>query len=647
MSAEIGAVSPRAQEHLAVHPLPADVVRLTAGFWERWQAENASASMPHALTWLRREGVVANFDDWTSGLHAGPCYTDSDLYKTMEALAWEVGRSGDEDRARDLKALTDAVAAAQLPDGYLNTYVQSGGSERWADLADGHELYCIGHLIQAAIADRRSAGGDQLLTVARRAADLVVSEFGTGRRSGIDGHEGIEIALVELYRETGERAYLDLAIELLSRRGRGTIRSDRGHGSEYYQDATPPLEQSEAVGHAVRATYLITALADVALETGDEAYLAAATAQWESVARGKWYVTGALGSRYEDESLGEPFELPPDRAYGESCAAIGFAMASWRLLLVTGDARYADAIERILHNALAASTDVRRTGFFYVNPLQRRVPATPADPLAASRRSEPPATRPPWFETACCPPNIMRTIATVHQWLATDDASGLQIHQYMSASIDARSTGLGALLVMDTDYPDDGTVTLKVLEATGAVAELALRIPPWARGWELTVNGVPVLAVVQRGYVQMTRAWRDGDEVRLHLPVRPRLTYSHPAVDALRGTVVIERGPVVYCIEGCDQGAGVDLSTVALDPGVSLHEDYAEIAGQLVPVVEFIGHAIDPGDWSTLWPGDDVRAARATVRVRAIPYRLWANRGPSPMRVHIPTVRSAWHHALQ
>ena len=633
-----GAVNPTPTSAAVLRPIAAGDLALRGGFWGDWQEANASASIPHALQWLHREGVTANLGPRAGNkARRGPCYTDSDLYKTMEAMAWEVARSDDLGIRVELDRLTQVVAGAQNPDGYINSYVQAGLAERWADLADGHELYCLGHLIQAGIAHRRATGEESLFRVASRAADLVVKEFGPGGRDGIDGHEEIEIALVELYRETGTRAYLDLAVEFVSRRGHRTIASRKGHGSAYYQDAVPALEQRDAEGHAVRATYLLTALADIALETGDSRYLDAARNQWEAIAASKSYITGALGSRFEDESFGEPFELPPDRAYGETCASVGHMMASWRLLLATGDARYADAIERSMYNVLAGSTDSDRTGFFYANPLQRRRALEAADPRSSRRRADAPGARPPWFETACCPPNVMRTLATVHQWIATHDGGGVQIHQYMPSTIDARQTALGARLDVTTDYPTTGTVSIAVSESRNQEAGLAIRVPQWAHRFELTVNGLPAPMSEVRGYVRIVRRWRSGDVIELSLPVRPRLTCAHPAVDALRGTAVIERGPEVYCLESVDQLPDLDLAMVTIAPDAVLLESIEQVAGEVSTVVEVLGLAVDASAWIRPWAelatlNPDARP----VLLRAIPYRLWANRGPSTMRVHIP-----------
>ncbi len=341
-------------------------------------------------------------------------FSDTDVYKWLEALAWELGREPTPELERLATETIELVAAAQMPDGYLNTWCQiEDPAWRWSDLQMGHELYCLGHLTQAAIAFARTTGDERLLTVARRFADLVDEEFRGGPQTGTDGHPEVEVALVELYRQTGESRYLELADTLTSRRGHGLFAEGR-FDSNYYQDAEPVRGSRTIVGHAVRALYLAAGVTDLYTETGDEQLLDAMLAQWYDATTAKTYLTGGIGSRHLGESIGDPHELPPDGAYCETCAAIASIMWNWRMLLVTGQSRFADVLERTLYNGFLSGLSLDGRTFFYVNPLQSR---------GGHGRHM-------WDPVACCPPNIMRLLASLDQYLATTSDAGVQVQLY-------------------------------------------------------------------------------------------------------------------------------------------------------------------------------------------------------------------------
>jgi DUF1680 family protein len=637
-------VLPRATDRLAVHPLGLADIELIQGFWAEWQHLNRDVTTPHALTWLERDGSVDNLRDVGAGtpaaVHRGMWFSDSDVYKTLEGLSWDLGRGPSASVSDAVARLIEVVRLAQDSDGYVNSFVQAGHGQRWDHMAWSHELYCMGHLLQAAVAHHRATGGSDLLAVAQRAADCAVREFGDNRRKDTDGHPIIEMALVELYRETGQRSYLDLAQQLIDARGYRVL-DPRGHfDSAYYQDETPVRQQTTVVGHAVRALYLLSGVVDVYLETGERALLDSALRQWESLMATKMYLNGAVGSRFEGESFGDEYELPQDLVYGETCATIASIMVSWRLLLATGESRFADAMERALFNLFAASTSVHRNEFFYNNPAHRRVARPAASGNARQERAEAPGTRPPWFQCSCCPPNIMRTIASLGAYVATYTDAGVQIHQYASATI---ATGSGIRLVTDTRYPLDGTVDVTVAETNGTSWTLSLRVPSWCRGATVSVNGTAVPAVArERGYVDITREWRPGDTVSLVMPMPVRLTLPHPAADAVRGTVAIERGPVVYCLESPDQPDGVDLNRVELLLDEPPSEERRDLLGGTVAVVHVDAFARDDSAWAgSGWAtlSEEPAPAGRRVRLIAIPYHLWANRGPSVMRIFVPTGR--------
>ena len=407
--------------------LPCTDLALTGGFWANRQGANRSRSLGDGYKRLATEGHLENFREALAGDKREPRrglpVFDSDVYKWLEAVGWELGRRPRDDGAAALRALSDEVVslvvAAQDEDGYVGSWFRARES-RFSDLVSGLELYCAGHLFQAAVGQLRGAGDERLLKVATRFADHIASVFGPGRRDGIPEHPGIEMALVELYRTTGISRYLDLAFFFLEQRGHRQL-SGGPFSARYRQDDVPFRRARQVRGHAVMTAYLACGALDVYVETGDAELLEAAVAQWEDMVARRMYLTGGVGSRHKDEAFGDPFELPPDRAYCETCAAIGVVMWSWRLLLITGEARYADMIERVLFNAFAVGVSLDGASYFYVNPLQVR--AGHQDPEDGRGR----AARSPWYEIACCPPNIMRTLSALDHYFATTTAEGVQI----------------------------------------------------------------------------------------------------------------------------------------------------------------------------------------------------------------------------
>ena len=390
--------------------LDGGAVTIEGGLWARRQATNRDAALPHGYRMLETAGNLENLRiaaGRSTGRYQGPVFMDSDVYKWIEAAAYEHARIPSDWLLSHMAAVIDIVGAAQGEDGYLNSHYQvAEPGRRWTDFAQGHELYCAGHLFQAAVAHHRATGEDGLLRIARRFADYLDARFGPGKQPGTPGHPEIEMGLVELYRETGERRYLDLARFFLDQRGRAWLGPGRYNSAAYYQDRVPVREAAEVEGHAVRALYLTTGVADVYLETGEAALLAALDRQWADLTSHKLYVTGGVGSRHLGEAFGQPYELPNDLAYGETCAAIASILWSWRMLLATGQARFADLIDRTLHNAVLAGVSLDGERYFYVNPLAsngragapraRRLPAQGVAPgrlLSAERHAAPRVAR--------------------------------------------------------------------------------------------------------------------------------------------------------------------------------------------------------------------------------------------------------------
>jgi uncharacterized protein len=608
-----------------LRPLGPGQARISGGFLAERQRVNREATIPHGFEQLGRAGPLDNLRLAAGGdgryraradtSGATFPFLDSDVYKWLEAVGWELGRGPDPGLAAAADQAIGLVAAAQRPDGYLNSYVQVvGDGTPYRDLAWGHELYCVGHLIQAAVAWHRALDDDRLLAIAVRAADRIERDLGPGGREGVDGHPNIEMALVELTRVTGDKRYLALAARLLDLRGRGLLGEGR-FGAAYWQDHLPVREAATVAGHAVRQLYLDCGAVDVAVELGDEALLEAARRRFEEMVATRAYLTGGLGSRHRDEAFGDPFELPPDRAYAETCAAIASVMLGWRLLLATGEARYADAVERALYNGVLSGVSLGGTRFFYVNPLQRRT----------HRAWEPPGhgERAPWYPCACCPPNLMRLLSSWQQYLASSDDGGVQLHQYASADLEAEVAGGAVRLAVRTGYPWDGRVTVEVTQTPGRPWTLSLRVPGWSRSATLSGPAGAGPRSAGPGAAELSRRWAVGDTVTLELDLPVRVTEPDPRVDAVRGCVAVERGPLVYCLESADLPPGTELEALRWDPGrepaAAPRPDLGEaVVGIAVPLVG---------------PGPDGPAA---VSAGAVPYFAWANRGAGAMRVWIP-----------
>ncbi|WP_370545122.1 glycoside hydrolase family 127 protein [Herbiconiux sp. VKM Ac-1786] len=634
-------VAPVVPASSALVPLGVGEVRLTGGFWAARQDVNAANTLPHIEHWLEREGWLANFDLAAAGTlpegRRGREFSDSEVYKYLEALAWEIGRRPDAALETRFRAVVDRIAAAQEADGYLNTRFGRPGQEpRWSQLEWGHELYCAGHLFQAAVARARTAPGadDGLLGIATRVADLVCDVFGEQGIRSVCGHAEVETALVELGRVTGEPRYTEQARLFVERRGHQVLK-DIEYGRSYFQDDIPVREADVMRGHAVRANYLASGAADVASELGDDELQQALRRQWLNTIARRTYVTGGQGSHHQDEGFGEDFELPSDRAYSETCAGIASIQFSWRMLLAEPDPAYADLIERTLYNVLATSPSEDGRAFYYANTLQQRVPGAVADVEEASLRASA-SLRAPWFEVSCCPPNIARTLASLDSYVATRDAHGVQLHQYAPAVIRTRlEDGEEIALTVQTEYPATGRVTVTIDADASRTWTLSLRVPAWAEGAELSIDPADGTTdreqrTVPPGTAEVTRAFRAGDTITLQLPMAPRFVHPDPRIDGVRGSVAVARGPEVLALESVDLPAGIDdVADVALDASIAPVVRDGEVLVTLRP--RRVPEAPFP---YTPAPGAELGDP---VAVRLVPYHDWAERGPSTMRIWLPT----------
>lgn len=621
----------------ALRPLPLGDLRLTGGYWADWQQRNADTVIRHCETWMERIGWTGNFDAAATGQpfdHAGIEFVDSEVYKLLEAMAWQLGAQPDDDLAERYDRLVERVAGAQDADGYLHTaFGRPWQRPRWSDMEWGHELYSMGHLLQAAVARLRTAGGGRLVDVAVRLADHLVDVFGTGGREAVCGHPEIEPALVELGRATGDHRYVELARTFVERRGHGLL-APIEYGQEYFQDDVPVRDAEVLRGHAVRALYLAAGAVDVAVETGDAELLRAVETQWANTVAKRTYLTGAMGAHHQDEAFGADFELPPDREYGETCAAIASNMLSWRLLLETGESKYADLIERTLYNAVMVAPREDGRAFFYANTMHQRVAGTVPPEDEVSRRALS-SLRAPWFEVSCCPTNLSRTLASVQTVFATVSDDGLQLHQYGDYEVDTVvGDGARAAFSVRSGWPHAGRVEVVATADSGGPVALRLRVPSWASGATLDVEGQQT--PVDGDTVTVTRSFTVGDRVVLDVPVRARVTAPDARIDAVRGTVAVERGPLVYALESTDLGADVrDVTVQAGTEPVDGGSDDVRIAVRVHAAPE--PTSLPYRDSAGAADRDRVAQPDGESRtVRLVPYASWGNRGPSTMRVFLP-----------
>ena len=617
-----------------MEPLALGQVRIADTFWAPRIEVNRTGSIPHIHRMLAETGRLDALRlGWKTGDPNPPhIFWESDVAKWLEAAAYSLATHPDPTLEKQVDETIALLAGAQQADGYLNvhfTVVEPG--KRWTNLRDWHELYCAGHLIEAGVAHFEATGKRTLLDIVTRYADYIDSVFGPGKRTGYPGHEEIELALMKLYRATGHERYLRLAEYFLDERGREPhlfdveaaargesppMHPQGGLGLDYWQAHAPVREQHEAVGHAVRAMYLASGMADLVAETGDEPLRKACRALWESAALRKLYLTGGVGARHHGEAFGRHYELPNESAYAETCAAIALVFFSHRMLQIEADGRYADVMERALYNGVLSGMSLDGMKYFYVNPL-----ASAGD-----------HHRQPFFGCACCPPNLARLLASLgtYAYSAADDA--LYVHLYAAGQAAADVAGWHVSLTQETDYPWDGTVALRLAMDGRARFSLCLRVPGWCTKWQLKVNGKSVPARLRRGYITIRRVWQDGDRATLALAMPVERIVAHPLVADDAGRVALQRGPIVYCLEQCDHPAPVRSMTLP-DKARLTARPAPRLLGGCV-VIEGTGRTPAPSGWKA-----DLYRRAAEVgrdqptRLRAVPYFLWDNRKAGAMTV--------------
>ena len=598
-------------------------------FWLPRLTTNREVTIPYDFRKCEETGRIDNFAK-AAGLMAGPhegiFFNDSDVFKVVEGAAYSLSLHPDSELDAYLDDLIAKIAGAQEDDGYLYTArtidpeamdPEREGLTRWSNLRVNHELYNVGHLYEAAVAHHQATGKRTLLEVAIRNAELIDSVFGPGKIRDVPGHEEIEIGLAKLYRATGERRYLELAKFFLDQRGqpdRGNLQANYDNPG-YTQDHLPVTEQREAVGHAVRAGYLYSGMADIAALTGDRAYIDALDALWTNVVAKRMYLTGGIGARHHGEAFGDDYELPNAKAYAETCAAIANALWNHRMFLLHGDAKYLDVLERTLYNGFLSGISLQGDTFFYANPL-----SSDGEWPFNVRTG---AVRYPWFECSCCPTNVVRLLPSLPGYAYAHRDGDLYVNLYVAGTATVVTSAGGVTLTQDTDYPWSGAVKLTVDPPAESAFTIRLRIPGWARGEpvpsdlyrhldasgaapSLQVNGAPADLELDRGFAVVRRHWRPGDVVELDLPMPVRRVVSHEGVAGNRGRVAVERGPLVYCAEGADNG-GTALELTLPDAAVLTAEHDAGLLGGVTTI----------------------RAGSITL----IPYYAWSHRGAGEMTV--------------
>jgi len=626
-------------------------VTIDGTFWGPRQQVTRAVTLPTEYEQLKKTGRIDAWRlDWEPGQPNQPHYFwDSDVAKWIEAAGYSLATRPDQELEQLVDDVIEIIEEAQQEDGYLNIYFTMIEPEkRWTNLRDMHELYCAGHLIEAAIAYYQGTGKRKLLDVMCRYADHIDSVFGPGKgkKRGYPGHEEIELALVRLYTVTEETRYLNLASFFVDERGRQPHYYDieaqeRGedpgdfHGRkyDYNQSHLPVREQTTAEGHAVRAMYLYSGMTDVAAETGDESLLAACRCLWKNVTERRMYVTGGIGSSSSGERFTYDYDLPNDLAYAETCAAIGLMFWAHRMLQLDADSTYADVLERALYNGVLSGVSLDGKRFFYANPLE-------VDPKRHEHRPDlfgSPAvspTRQEWFGCACCPPNLARLLSSLGQYIYSQGESEIYVHLYVGGQAQTLIGGQPVVVEQETRYPWDGTIQLSVRPEQETTFTLSLRIPGWCQSATLSLNGQPLdlEPLMHKGYARIQRTWKPGDTVVLELPMMIERVQAHPSLYDDGGCIALQRGPLIYCLEEVDNGPNLRDITLPRDAELKAEFDQDLLGGVFV-----ISGQAKRRDASN-WEGKLYRATLpevSTIPLKAIPYYAWANRTLGEMLVWI------------
>lgn len=622
-------------------PVPFTQVSFQDAFWAPRIEVNRKASLPHIYRKLEETGRISAFDLNFDRPVPSPIvliFGDSDPAKWIEAASYSLATHPDPELEAKVDYVADKIISAQQPDGYLNThFIHIQPDMRWKNLRDWHEMYCAGHLIEGAVAHHQATGQRKLLDALSRYADHIADTFGRepGKKRGYCGHPEIELALVRLYHETGNRRYLDLASYFVDERGQhgpdyphyyDVEARERGEDPakfwfktyDYCQAQVPIREQQKVVGHAVRAMYLYSAAADLAGENDDASLLETCDRLWDNLINKRMYLTGGIGPSRHNEGFTEDYDLPDETAYAETCATIGLVNWNQRLLQLKGERRFADVMERGLYNGFLSGVLLNGTRFLYENPLSTN----------GTRHHE------EWFICPCCPPNVARTIASIGKYFYSTGPGSLWIHLFAGNTVNAEIDGNKVTVKQETMYPWEGSVRLGLGLQKPQTFTLHLRVPGWCKAYHLNINGKKVdIQPGANGYLAITREWKDGDTVLYEMEMPIQAVFANPAVRHLEGRVAIQRGPVVYCLEGVDHG-GIILDQISVN-----REDIDKFSVRQRPdllggvaVIEGQGKVIDDASWAGGLYGSEPLEERE-IKLTMIPYCVWDNREPGEMRV--------------
>ena len=576
-------------------------VKINDNFWSPRLSKHVSATLPVCIDQIENQtGRIRNFENAAKGEgeHSGIFFDDSDVYKALEGMAYSLINNPDPELEKKADEWIDKFAAAQQPDGYINTfYTLTGLDKRWTNM-DKHEMYCAGHMIEAGVAYYQATGKRKLLDVCIRMTDHMMSQFGPGKRHWVPGHEEIELALVKLYQTTQEQKYLDFAYWLLEERGHGhgTMGDEGKWNPVYYQDIVPVRQLTEISGHAVRCMYLYCGMADVAALKNDTGYIAAMDRLWDDVVHRNMYITGGVGSSHDNEGFTEDYDLPNLDAYCETCASVGMVLWNQRMNQLTGDSKYIDVLERSLYSGALAGISLGGDRFFYVNPLESK---------GDHHRQE-------WYGCACCPSQLSRFLPSIGNYIYASSDDALWVNLYIGNTGQIRIGETDILLTQETDYPWDGSVKLTISTSQPLEKEIRLRIPNWCKTYDLSINGKRINVSEEKGYA-VIKDWKSQDVIALDMDMPVEIVAADPHVKENFGKRAIQRGPLVYCMEEIDNPVYFDQ--IQLSPSTTFQTAFASDILNGIKTIKTNG-----------------RAQSATF----IPYYAWDNRKAGKMRVWIP-----------
>ena len=576
-------------------------VKINDNFWSPRLSKHVSATLPVCIDQIENQtGRIRNFENAAKGEgeHSGIFFDDSDVYKALEGMAYSLINNPDPELEKKADEWIDKFAAAQQPDGYINTfYTLTGLDKRWTNM-DKHEMYCAGHMIEAGVAYYQATGKRKLLDVCIRMTDHMMSQFGPGKRHWVPGHEEIELALVKLYQTTQEQKYLDFAYWLLEERGHGhgTMGDEGKWDPVYYQDIVPVRQLTDISGHAVRCMYLYCGMADVAALKNDTGYIAAMDRLWDDVVHRNMYITGGIGSSRDNEGFTEDYDLPNLDAYCETCASVGMVLWNQRMDQLTGDSKYIDVLERSLYNGALAGISLGGDRFFYVNPLESK---------GDHHRQE-------WYGCACCPSQLSRFLPSIGNYIYASSDDALWVNLYIGNTGQIRIGETDILLTQETDYPWDGSVKLTISTSQPLEKEIRLRIPDWCKTYDLSINGKRINVPKEKGYA-VIKDWKSQDVIALDMDMPVEIVAADPHVKENFDKRAIQRGPLVYCMEEIDNPEYFDQ--IQLSPSTTFQTAFVSDILNGIKTIKTNG-----------------RAQSATF----IPYYAWDNRKAGKMRVWIP-----------